>query len=276
MNAADTGFAAGGESVGELLRNWRRRRRVSQLDLAISAGVSARHISFVETGRARPSREMVLRLCEHLGVPLRHRNRLLLAAGYAPVYRERPIRAPEMEAVRRALARILDGHEPYPALVVDRGWNLVTANAPAAMFLDDVPAHLLREPVNVLRLTLHPEALARRLLNLAEVRAHLLGNLRRQAEASGEGVLAELYDELAAYRYPGVDLNVARLPGAADILVPLRIRQGGAVLSLFTTVATFGTPLDVTVSELAIEMFWPGDEATAAALRERGTPAMRK
>ncbi|MCG5213724.1 helix-turn-helix transcriptional regulator [Streptosporangium sp. KLBMP 9127] len=252
------------ESVGDLLRSWRQRRRVSQLDLAIEAEVSARHISFLETGRARPSREMVLKLAGHLDLPLRHRNRLLLAAGFAPVYREREVAAPEMGPVRQALDKILAGHEPYPALVVDRAWDLVAANDAAGMFLEGVPAHLLAEPVNIMRLSLHPEGIARHLVNLPEVRAHLLAGLRRQAELSGEGVLADLHDELAAYRYPGVDLNVALLPGGSDILVPLRIRHGDTVLSMFTTIATFGTPVDVTVAELAIETFWPNDEETAA------------
>ena len=240
---------------------------MSQLDLAIEAGVSARHLSFLETGRARPSREMVARLGEELEVPLRQRNRLLVAAGFAPTFSEREMRDPEMGVVREALDRILAGHEPYPALVVDAGWNLVAANAAAALFLEGAPAELLEQPVNVMRLSLHPEAMGGRLANLAEVRAHLLHQLRRQAESSGSAQLAELYDELAGYVYPGVDLNVAHVPGPGDILVPLRIRHGGRILSMFTTIATFGTPLDVTVAELAIETFWPGDEETAAAFR---------
>ncbi|TDE43336.1 XRE family transcriptional regulator [Nonomuraea mesophila] len=255
------------ESYGDLLRSWRQRRRVSQLDLAIEAGVSARHISFLETGRARPSRAMVLKLAEELEVPLRHRNRLLVSAGFAPIYAERAVRAPEMHIVRQALDRILAGHEPYPALVVDAAWNLVAANQAAGMFMDGVPAELLAEPVNVMRLSLHPDAMGGRLLNLAEVRAHLLHRLRRQAEASGDGHLAELHDELASYTYPGVDLNVAHVPGPGDILLPLRVAAGDRVLSMFTTIATFGTPMDVTVSELAIETFWPADEETAATFR---------
>ncbi|GAA1682053.1 helix-turn-helix transcriptional regulator [Nonomuraea maheshkhaliensis] len=257
------------ESFGELLRAWRQRRRVSQLDLAIEADVSARHVSFLETGRARPSREMVMKLAEELAVPLRHRNRLLVAAGFAPVYPEREVRAPEMEVVQRALDRILAGHEPYPAVVVDAMWNLVAANSAAGLFMEGVPAELLAEPINVMRLSLHPDAMGGRLLNLAEVRAHLLHQLRRQAEASGHGRLAELHDELAAYTYPGADLNVAHVPGPGDILLPLRIAAGDRVLSMFTTIATFGTPLDVTVSELAIETFWPADEETAAAFGGR-------
>ncbi|MFD1537135.1 helix-turn-helix domain-containing protein [Nonomuraea guangzhouensis] len=256
------------ESFGDLLRSWRQRRRVSQLDLAIEAEVSARHLSFLETGRARPSREMVMKLSEELEVPLRHRNRLLVAAGFAPVFPEREARAP---VVRQALDKILAGHEPYPAIVVDAAWNLVAANAPAAMFMDGVPEELLKEPVNMMRLSLHPEAMGGRLVNLAEVRAHLLHQLRRQAEASGSGQLAELHDELAAYTYPGVDLNVAHVPGPADILVPLRIRHGTRILSMFTTIATFGTPLDVTVAELAIETFWPNDDETAAVFQQHSS-----
>ncbi|MER6945150.1 helix-turn-helix transcriptional regulator [Nonomuraea sp. NPDC000554] len=261
------------ETFGDLLRTWRQRRRVSQLDLAIEADVSARHISFLETGRARPSREMVMKLSEELGVPLRHRNRLLMAAGFAPVFPERAVRAPEMQVVREALDKILAGHEPYPALVVDAVWNLVAANSAAAMFMDGVPAELLEEPINVMRLSLHPDAMGGRLVNLPEVRAHLLYQLRRQAEASGDGQLAELHDELAAYTYPGVDLNVAHVPGPADILVPLRVRHGDRILSMFTTIATFGTPVDVTVSELAIETFWPNDEETAAAFQPSPRPS---
>ncbi|MFI6597535.1 helix-turn-helix domain-containing protein [Nonomuraea sp. NPDC050536] len=256
------------ETFGDLLRSWRQRRRVSQLDLAIEADVSARHISFLETGRARPSREMVMKLSEELDVPLRHRNRLLVAAGFAPVFHEREVRAPEMEVVRQALDKILAGHEPYPALVVDAAWNLVAANSAVALFMDGVPAELLEEPVNVMRLSLHPQAMGGRLLNLPVVRAYLLAQLRRQAEASGDGVLAELHDELAGYTYPGVELNVAHVPGPGDILLPLRIRHGDEVLSMFTTIATFGTPLDVTVSELAIETFWPADEETALAFKK--------
>ncbi|NUP03330.1 MAG: helix-turn-helix transcriptional regulator [Nonomuraea sp.] len=260
------------ETFGDLLRSWRQRRRVSQLDLGIEADVSSRHISFLETGRARPSREMVMRLSEELDVPLRQRNRLLVAAGFAPVFPEREVRAPEMAAVRQALEKILAGHEPYPALVVDAAWNLVAANSAAAMFMAGVPDELLAEPVNVMRLSLHPQAMGGRLLNLAEVRATLLHQLRRQAEASADRRLADLHDELAAYVYPGADLNVAHVPGPADILMPLRIADGDRVLSMFTTIATFGTPMDVTVSELAIETFWPADEETAAVFRRSALP----
>ncbi|MEV0587197.1 helix-turn-helix transcriptional regulator [Nonomuraea sp. NPDC050310] len=260
------------ESFGELLRSWRQRRRVSQLDLAIEAEVSARHVSFLETGRARPSREMVMKLAEELDVPLRHRNRLLVAAGFAPAFREREVLAPEMGVVRQAIEKILHAHNPFPAVVVDAAWNLVSANDSASAFFAGVvkPELLEGDPVNVLRLTLHPDGMARSLANLAEVRAHLLHRVRRQAEASGDGRLTELHDELAGYRYPGVQLNVAHVPGPGDILLPIRVRDGERVLSMFTTIATFGSPLDVTVSELAIETLWPADEETARAFTAAG------
>ncbi|GAA4087383.1 helix-turn-helix domain-containing protein [Nonomuraea soli] len=267
-----TALAVHEETFGELLRSWRQRRRVSQLDLAIEADVSSRHISFLETGRANPSRDMVMRLAEELDVPLRHRNRLLVAAGFAPAFREREVQAPEMGVVRQAIDKILHAHNPYPAVVVDAAWNLVAANEAAmAFFGGSVSEELMKtDPVNVLRMTLHPDGMAAKLVNLAEVRAHLLQRLRRQAEASGDGRLGELHDELAGYTYPGVELNVAHVPGPGDILLPLRIRHGEMVLSMFTTIATFGSPLDVTVSELAIETLWPADEATAAVFNGGG------
>lgn len=249
--------------VGELLRHWRERRRLSQLELSNQAEVSTRHLSFVETSRATPSRQMVLHLAEHLDVPLRERNQLLLAAGYAPVYPQHPLDSPRMASVRTAVRQVLTGHEPYPALVVDRWWNLVDHNAGAGVFIGGLPEHLLRPPVNVLRLALHPEGLAPQILNLGEWRGHLLARLRAQVLVTDDPALAELYRELRAY--PG--------PPATDehpadaIVVPLRIERDGRVFSFFSTIATFGTPLDVTVSELMIESFFPADEATAAALR---------
>ncbi|GAA0938876.1 helix-turn-helix transcriptional regulator [Nonomuraea longicatena] len=255
------------ESFGDLLRSWRQRRRVSQLDLGIEAEVSARHISFLETGRARPSRDMVMKLSEELEVPLRHRNRMLIAAGYAPVFRERGVGSPEMGIVREAIDRILAAHNPYPAVVVDVAWDLVAANAAAEAFFGGIAPELKGERPNVLRMTLHPEGMAANLVNLAEVRAHLVHRLRRHAESSGEPRLAELLEELMSYEYPGVELNVAHVPGPGDILLPLRVRVGERVLSMFTTIATFGSPLDVTVSELAIETLWPADAETAAAFR---------
>ena len=245
--------------LGTLLRDWRRRRRLSQLDLALEAGVSARHLSFLETGRSKPSREMVLHLSEQLEVPLRDRNHLLLAAGFAPAFEERAIDAPEMAPVREALERVLAGHEPYPALVVDRWWKLAAANRSIAMFTDTVPEHLMAPPVNVLRVSLHPDGMASRILNYGEWRAHLLDRLHRQVALTGDDRLAELYAELSAY--PGATAAVHG-PGG-EIAVPLRYDAGGRELSFFSTIATFGTAVDITLAELSIEAFFPADQQTA-------------
>jgi transcriptional regulator with XRE-family HTH domain len=254
--------------VGLLLRDWRQRRHLSQLDLALEAGVSARHVSFVETGRSRPSPEMVLHLAEQLEVPLRDRNQLLLAAGYAPVYGQRPLDDPEMQPVREALDLVLKGHEPYPALVVDRRWNLVAANSALGMLLEGVGAELLEPPANVLRVSLHPDGIAPRIVNLGQWRAHLLEGLARQAAITGDETLAALHEELSAYPAPAGD-DEPSVAAASDIVVPLRIRTDGGALAFFSAIATFGTAVDVTVSELAIESFFPADAATAAALGAR-------
>ena len=255
---------------GELLRQWRERRRLSQLDLALAAETSARHLSFVETGRARPSRDMLLRLAEQLEVPLRERNHLLLAGGYAPVFGQAPLDAPQMAAVREALGKVLAGHEPYPAVVVDRSWNLVDANAAVAVLLGPTDPALLAPPANVLRVSLHPDGMAPRILNLGELRAHLFGRLRRQVALTGDAGLAELLEELRAYPcdQPEPEVDV---PGPGDVVVPLRLRHGDQELSFLSIMASFGTPLDVTVAELAIESFFPADPATGAALRDLET-----
>ena len=249
--------------VGPLLRDWRRRRRISQFDLALEAGVSARHLSFVETGRSRPSADMVLHLAEQLQVPLRERNRLLLAAGHAPVYEERSLDDPGMAAVRDAVQLVLDGHDPYPALAVDRGWALVAHNRGAALLMRGLPEDLLAPPMNVLRASLHPDGLAPRIANLGQWRAHVLARLDRQAAVTGDPALRTLRDELAAY--PATDGGVA--PPSGDVVVPLRLRVAGGELRFLSTVTTFGTPADITVEELSIEAFLPADAATAAALR---------
>jgi transcriptional regulator with XRE-family HTH domain len=251
---------------GGMLREWRDRRRMSQLALALEAEISARHLSFVETGRSAPSRDMVLRLAEHLDVPLRDRNRLLLAAGYAPTYAESSIDAPEMAAVRDAVRRILIGHEPYPAVVVDRVWNLVDTNASAGVLIAGVAPSLLEPPANALRVTLHPAGMAPRIVNLGEWRAHLLGRLRRQVAVSADPELTRLLAELRAYPCDQPEPAV-ELPGPGDMVVTLRIRHQGRELALLSTIATFGTPLDITVSELSIESFFPADPDTAAVLR---------
>jgi transcriptional regulator with XRE-family HTH domain len=250
--------------VGSLLRDWRRRRRLSQLDLALEAGVSARHVSFVETGRSRPSAEMVLLLAEHLDVPLRDRNQLLLAAGYAPVYGQRSLDEPEMGAVRDTLELVLRGHEPYPAVVLDRHWGLVAANRAVALLTEGADPDLLQPPVNVLRLSLHPDGVAPRIVNLAEWRAHLLDRLGRQAVSTGDPALATLYEELS--QLPGGGPPGTIDFAAAEIAVPLRLRTSEGVLSFISTNTTFGTATDITVAELSIESFFPADAATAGAI----------
>jgi transcriptional regulator with XRE-family HTH domain len=252
--------------VGPLLRDWRQRRRLSQLDLALDAGVSARHLSFVETGRSRPSPEMIVHLAEQLDVPLRDRNQLLLAGGYAPVYGERARDAPEMEPVRDALDLVLTGHEPYPAAVVDRGWNMVAANRAVALLTEGVAPELLEPPANVLRASLHPDGMAPRIANLGEWRAHLLERLERQVQLTGDEGLAALHEELLGYPSETADERPVEDRGSG-IVVPLRLRTADGELAFFSTVTTFGTPVDITVSELAIESFFPADATTAQAAR---------
>jgi transcriptional regulator with XRE-family HTH domain len=255
--------------IGHLLRDWRQRRRRSQLDLALDAGISTRHLSFVETGRSRPSADMVLRIAAELEVPLRDRNGLLLAAGYAPVYRERPLDGPDMAAVRDVLQRLLDGHAPYPAAVVDRRWNLVAANAGTTMLTACVAPELLEPPVNVLRASLHPDGMAPHIANLGEWRAHLLHRLERQVAATADPVLAELLDELRGY--PGDDdPHRSAHDVAARLAVPLRLRTDDGELTFLSTVTTFGTAVEITLSELAIESFYPADTETAERLRAAG------
>jgi transcriptional regulator with XRE-family HTH domain len=248
--------------IGPLLKTWRGRRRLSQLDLALEAGVSTRHLSFVETGRARPSEQMVLHLAEQLDVPLRERNRLLLAAGYAPVYAQRGLDDPELGPVKEALDQLLASHEPFPAIVVDRTWNLVAANRAIAMLTEGAAPQLLEPPVNALRLALHPDGMARRIINYGEWRAHLLRDLAAQADASGDDALYDLHEELKAY--PGEQGQ----PPEQVVFVPLRIRgPHDSELRFLSTRTTFATAVDVTVSELAIESFFPADAQTAAAIR---------
>jgi transcriptional regulator with XRE-family HTH domain len=251
--------------VGALLREWRERRRLSQLDLAIQADISTRHLSFVETGRSKPTSQMILRLSEHLDVPLRDRNNLLLAGGYAPAYREGALDAPELATVRATLRQVLSAHEPNPAVVVDRHWNLVDANATVSIFLHGAPAELLTPPINVLRLSLHPDGMAPRIVNLGQWRAHLLARLRRQTTATGDPTLAALHHELSAYPCDQPEPDVD-LPGPGDVAIPLRYKHNGDTLSFISITAVFGTPLDITLAEVAIESFYPADPATAEQL----------
>ncbi|MDP3896682.1 MAG: helix-turn-helix transcriptional regulator [Mesorhizobium sp.] len=252
--------------IGPLLRDWRTRRRMSQLDLALDAEISQRHLSFLESGRAAPSRDMVLRLAERLDVPLRQRNRLLLAAGYAPSFAERPLTDTSLAPAMRAVELVLEGHEPNPAIAVDGHWNLIARNAAIAPLLADVadPA-LLAPPVNVLRLSLHPRGLAPRIENIGEWRAHALERLRRLSAATGDPQIADLEAELRAYRHHDSGRPIRH--DYSDIAVPLRLRFGAATLCFISTITVFGTPLDVTVSEIAIESFFPADQATAEAMR---------
>jgi len=249
-------------AIGALLREWRQRRHLSQLDLSSESGVSSRHVSFIETGRAKPSREMVLQLATMLEVPLREQNQLLVAAGYAPSFRERRLDDPDMAAIRAGLEIVLRGYEPFPCLVVDRGWNLLLANSGVNAILAGVAPHLLEPPINVMRLSLHPEGLAPQIRNLAQWRAHVLGRLGREAAVSGSSALVELHTELLAY--PG---GMAE-HDTDEIAVPLRIEMSGVELSFMSTVTTFGTALDLTAAELSIEAFLPADEITAEAVRK--------
>jgi transcriptional regulator with XRE-family HTH domain len=255
--------------VGDLLREWRQRRRMSQLDLALEAEVSTRHLSFVESGRAQPSRDMVMNLAERLEVPLRERNVLLVAAGFAPVFRERALQDPALASARAAVDLVLKGHEPYPALAIDRHWTMLAANAAVARLIGKVEPSLLEPQVNVLRLSLHPQGLSARIANLPEWRAHLLERLRRQIEVSADAVLVALLEELQAYPVPGRSGRRTANAAAelAGVVVPLQLVTEAGTLALFSTTTVFGTPVDVTLSELALECFYPADAATADALR---------
>lgn len=257
--------------IGELLRSWRQRRNLTQLELSLGSDVSARHLSFIETGRAKPSREMIVHLADQLDVPLRDRNALLFAAGYAPAYAERPMDSEEMTPVRAALDRFLRAHEPYPAVVVDRHWTLVASNDAIHVLTDGVAPDLLAPPANGLRVLFHPRGMAPRIVNLAEYSGHLMRRLRRRATLTGDPELERLHAELIAY--PGIERDSPPDSPGADIVLPLRLRapdaptaQTDAQLTFLSTISTFGTPLDVTLSELAIEAFYPANAATAAAM----------
>lgn len=254
-------------AFGALLRQWRQRRRLSQLDLALDADISSRHLSFVETGKSLPSRAMVLRLAERLEVPLREQNLLLLAAGYAPAFPERPFDAPSLASARRAVETVLAAHEPFPALAVDRHWTMVAANRALAPLIAGVDPALLAPPCNVLRLSLHPDGLQRRIRNLAAWRAHILARLHRQVEATADPVLAALMEELRAYPLPRGVPGRASASDGSDVCVPLVLDTAEGPLSFISTTTVFGTPIDVTLAEIAVEAFFPADSETAEALR---------
>jgi transcriptional regulator with XRE-family HTH domain len=250
--------------IGEHLRGWRQRRHLSQLDLAGEADISARHLSFVETGRSAPSREMVLKLAERLDVPLRERNVLLVAAGFAPAFPQRALDDPALKSAREAINLVLKAHEPNPALAYDRHWNLVSANRMLAPILEGVPPKLLSPPFNILRLAFHPEGLAPRTVNLGEWAAHLLERLHRQCEATADPELIKLYNDLRSYPLPARSGPVS----SDNVAIPFKLRHNGEVLSFISTTMVFGTPVDVTLSELALETFFPADELTARRLKE--------
>lgn len=263
----------GRHKLGKLLRHWRLQRRLTQLEFAGNAEISTKHLSFLETGRAQPSREMVLRLAELLEVPLRERNSFLIAAGFAPIFPERPLDDPALSMARRAVDMVLKGHEPYPAVAVDRHWNLVAANNAVHLFSAD-PA-FLQGTVNVYRLTLHPQGFASKIVNFLEWRSHALARLRQQAWVSSDPVLQQLYREVSEYPLPdgcasedsSDSMHDAPTLSACDFVVPVKFRTVHGILSFFSTVTMFGTPVEITLSELAIESFYPADAATAEALR---------
>jgi transcriptional regulator with XRE-family HTH domain len=256
---------ATGRPVGELLREWRQRRRLSQLQLACDADISTRHLSFVETGRASPSREMVLSLAEQLDVPLRERNVMLISAGFAPVFPERPLTDPALESVRQAVDLVLRGHEPFPALAIDRHWTLVAANRIVPLLMTAQDPSLLQPPINVLRLSLHPKGLASRIANLSEWHAHVVARLRRQCETTADRVLLELLAEIEAYPHAH-SRSGAQASHLSEVATPFQYVSDLGLLSFYSTTMVFGTPVDVTLSELAIESFFPADAATASAL----------
>lgn len=262
-------------AVGEQLRTWRQRRRLSQLALANDAEISTRHLSFLETGRARPSREMVLHLAERLEVPLRERNLMLVAAGFAPVFPERRLDDPALQAARRTVELVLAGHEPHPAVALDRRWNLLMANRAVAPLLTGAAPLLLEPPVNVLRLSLHPQGLASRILNLSEWRAHLLARLRRQTELTADPALVDLLNELRGYPAPGARRSAsASAPDPrAAVAVPFRLASEHGELAFLSTTTMFGTPVEITLAELVVESFFPADAATAEAMRRLASTA---
>jgi transcriptional regulator with XRE-family HTH domain len=259
---------------GPLLREWRQRRRISQLDLALQGNISSRHLSFLETGRSRPSREMVLHLAEQLAVPLRERNILLTAAGFASTFRERKLDDPALNAARQAVELVIQGHAPYPALAVDRHWTMVTANEAVGSLLVGVDPALLQPPVNVMRVALHPSGLAPHTVNLVEWRTHLLDRLRRQVEATADPVLLALLEELRGYPVPSGPRITRPARDYAGVVLPFELVTEAGVMAFFSTITIFGTPIDVTLSELALECFYPADDATAEIL-QRGAGIRR-
>jgi transcriptional regulator with XRE-family HTH domain len=261
-------LTAPARTIGDHIRDWRRRRRLSQLHFALEAEISQKHLSFIESGRSSPSRDMVLRLAEHLQVPLRERNAMVLAAGFAPAFPERRLNDPALAPARQAIDLILKGHEPYPALAVDRHWTLVAANAAVGRLLGLVgDAALLEPPVNVLRLALHPGGLAPHIVNFGQWRSHILERLREQVGLSGDETLAALLSSLRGLPYDRAEKLDEAANAYGGIAVPLRLRTPAGLMSFISTTTVFGTPIDVTLSEIALETFFPADPATGEMLR---------
>ena len=253
--------------VGDLLREWRQRRHLSQLALACEAEISTRHLSFLESGRSLPSHEMILHLAERLNVPLRERNVLIMAAGYAPIFAERPLGDPALRSARRAIDLVLAGHEPYPAIAVDRHWTLVASNKTIAPLVAGASPELMRPPINVLRLGLHPNGMAPRITNFPEWRSHLIARLRHQIYVTADPILKQLMSEILSYSMPRKAARAGPdCEEYAGVVVPLQLSTEDGTLSFFSTTTVFGTPVDITLAELALESFFPADTATAKTL----------
>ncbi|HLJ91425.1 MAG TPA: helix-turn-helix transcriptional regulator [Candidatus Angelobacter sp.] len=258
-------------SIGNLLRSWRELRHLSQLDLALEAEISQKHLSFLESGRSTPSREMILHLSKHLDVPLRERNAMLLAAGFAPAFKDRPLSDPALAQARASIERLLKAHEPYPALTLDRQWNILSANRAVWSLLGAVDSQLLKPPVNVLRISLHPSGLAPHIVNFGEWRSHLLERAKRQWRLTRDPALEALLKEVSDYKIDGHELDSGASASPNEIAIPLRLRVPGGTLSFLSTVTVFGTALEISLAELTLETFYPADAETASALLAQTT-----
>jgi transcriptional regulator with XRE-family HTH domain len=253
--------------VGHLIRQWRQRRRLSQLDLACDAEISTKHLSFLETGRAQPSLEMLLHLADRLAIPLRDRNVLLSAAGFTLTYQERSLDDQGFRLARDSVDFLLSMHEPNPALAVDRHWTMAAANKAVGHLIAGVDPLLLTPPMNFIRLSLHPAGLAARIINLAEWRGHIIHRLRRQIDVTGDSVLADLVEEVRDYPMPPAPSGRTRPPDNEIWAVPIQLMTVHGPLAFFGTTTVFDTPVDITLSELMIESFFPADPITASVMR---------
>jgi len=251
------------QTAGELIRFWRTQRRLTQLELALDANLSTKHLSFVETGRSQPSRQLLIHLAQHLDLPIAERNRLLLAGGFAPPYLEQPYDGEVMKPLRESLRRLIEAHEPNPALIVDGLWNLIEANEAASLLWDGVDPELLEPPINMLRLGVHPGGLPRISSMTAACNAPLIHRLKRESRDDGDEALGKLIEEVEAY-LPDESPDAP----ATQPVVSLDLRTPAGEVSLFTVIATLGAPLEVTAANLAIETFLPMDEESAARLQQ--------